>query len=110
MTVGYIIACRDTNLLCQFSICIFFINRPLSIFFKPLFQSEAKCEAIDMKMSKTDFHKFSQQRFCSYPRFERGSFWNLEMAYFNKKDYHLHLLLPSEIDKKFKSKTSNNQS
>ena len=43
-------------------ICIFFINRPISIFFKPLFQSEAKCEAIDMKMNfyshanKTHFH------------------------------------------------------
>ena len=62
MTVGYIMACRDTILLCQFLICIFFINRPISIFFKPLFQSDAKCEAIDMKMSfcshanKTHFH------------------------------------------------------
>ena len=32
------------------------------------------------------------------------------MVHFNKEDYHLHLLLPSKIDKKFKSKTSNNQS
>ena len=32
------------------------------------------------------------------------------MVYFNKEDYHLHLLLPSKIDKKFKFKTSNNQS
>ena len=30
------------------------------------------------------------------------SFWNLQMVYFNKEDYHLHLLLPSKIDKKFK--------
>ena len=40
----------------------FFINGPISIFFKPLFQSEAKCEAIDMKTNfysqanKTHFH------------------------------------------------------
>ena len=32
------------------------------------------------------------------------------MVYLNKEDYHLHLLLPSKIDKKFKFKTSNNQS
>ena len=44
------------------------------------------------------------------PCFESGSFWNLEMAYFNKEDCRLHLLLPSEIDRGFKSKTSNNQS
>ena len=42
---------------------ILFLNRPFPKCPKPLFQSEAKCEAIDMKMffyshvRKTHFHK-----------------------------------------------------
>ena len=54
--------------------------------FKPLFESEAKCRAIDMKVifyshaNKTHFHKksFALLR----PHFESGSFWNSEMACF----------------------------
>ena len=54
--------------------------------FKPLFESEAKWRAIDMKVifyshaNKTHFHKksFALLR----PHFESGSFWNSEMACF----------------------------
>ena len=48
---------------------------------KPLFQSEAKCEAIDMKMicySHTLKHK---KGFCTQPCLESESFWNSEMTY-----------------------------
>ena len=53
---------------------------PLFYFPKPLFQSDAKWEAIDMKMgfyshaNKTHFH---EKGFA----LESESFWNSEMAY-----------------------------
>ena len=49
----------------------------------PLFQSEAKCKAIDMKMilyshaNKTHFPRKVLQLAC----FERESFWNTEMSH-----------------------------
>ena len=49
----------------------------------PLFQSEAKCKAIDMKMilyshaNKTHFPRKVLQLAC----FERESFWNTEMTH-----------------------------
>ena len=45
---------------------------------KPLFQSEAECEAIDMEM--IFYFSFSQERFCTKPRFESENFWNSEIA------------------------------
>ena len=63
--------------LCRYNYGIFDINingsspsRP-----KPLFQREAKCEAIEVNSF------FYEKRFCSYPCFENESFWNSEMAY-----------------------------
>ena len=45
---------------------------------KPLFQSEAECEAIDMEM--IFYFSFSQERFCNKARFESENFWNSEIA------------------------------
>ena len=57
------------------------MNSPFPSCLKPLFQSEAKCDAIDTK-SCGEIDSFSQQRFCNLPRFERESFWTeLEIAY-----------------------------
>ena len=57
--------------------------RPFPSYLKPLFESEAKCEAID---TKTVFHSrgklISQERFGTYARFESDSFgtrtWPIE--------------------------------
>ena len=67
---------------------LFLLNGPLSSCLKPHFQNEIKVKAIHMKMffnshaGKTDFHK---KNFCTWPRFERKSFWNSELAYKQKK-------------------------
>ena len=42
---------------------------------EPLFQSETKCEAVDMEMNS-----FSQDRFCTQPPLKSESFWSSEMA------------------------------
>ena len=63
----------------------FSLNGPFPSCPKPLFQSEAKCEAIDMKIvfyphaRKTHRHK--KGTFCTQPRLESESFWSSEMAY-----------------------------
>ena len=68
------------------------INRPFRSSKKSHFQSEAKCEAIDMKMIfnydaiKTHFHN---RRFRTYPRFESEIFWNSEMACYGKSSAYL---------------------
>jgi len=60
------------------------INSPFASCLKPLFQSEANCNDIDMKMSfyshenKTHFH---QKCFALQPYFESEGCWNSEMAY-----------------------------
>ena len=59
-------------------------NEPFLSCSKPLFQSEAKCEAIDMKMflyshaNITHFHKIG---FCTKPRSKNKSFTNSEEAH-----------------------------
>ena len=48
-----------------------------------MFQSEATCEAIHMKMifhSRAFETRFQLQMFCTQPGFESESFWNSEMA------------------------------
>ena len=78
------------NLKCE-SLC----NGPFPSSKKSHFQSEAKCEAIDMKMifnydaNKTHFHVkgFALSLNC----FESEIFWNLGMAYFYQ-DYGLLIL------------------
>ena len=54
--------------------------RPFPSYPKPLFQNEAKCEAIDMKMFF--YYSFSQERFCTSARFESENYWNSEMNSF----------------------------
>ena len=51
---------------------------------KPLFQGEAKCEAINMKIFfiLMQILSFSQQRLCTSPRFESENLWNSEWARF----------------------------
>ena len=51
-------------------------NSPFPSCAKPLFQNEAKWKAKPLKRNW-----FSQERFCTYSRFESESFWNSEMAY-----------------------------
>ena len=50
-----------------------------------LLKSEAKREAIDMKMmfhSQANYIKLVfTRKFCTQPRFESESFWNSEMAH-----------------------------
>ena len=61
-------------------------KRPFLSFLVPLFQSEAKCEAIDMNMifyshaNRTHFHIFTRKG-LHLPRFEIESFWKSEIAY-----------------------------
>ena len=45
---------------------------------KPLFQSEAKCEAIDMKMS---FYSHANKTHLASAHFGSKSFWNSEMVH-----------------------------
>ena len=50
-----------------------FLNRPFQSYPMPLFQSEAKCEAIHI-YSPAKKDSFSQERFFALPRFESESF------------------------------------
>lgn len=51
---------------------------------KPLFQSEVKCEAIDMKMVfyLMKMKLIIRRKVLHLTSFESEVFWNLEMAYF----------------------------
>ena len=51
---------------------------------EPLFPSEAKCEAIDMKMRfySPAMKLIFKKRFCTQPRYESERFWKLEIAHF----------------------------
>ena len=53
------------------------MNRPFASCLMPLFESEAKCEAIDMYMM---FHSHANN-LVFQPRLESESFWNSEMDY-----------------------------
>ena len=57
-------------------------HRPFLSCHKPLFQIKAKCKVTDMKMIfiLMQMKLISPERFCTWPRFEGESFWNLEMA------------------------------
>lgn len=59
--------------------------RPFPSYLKPLFESEAKCEAIDIPKQffiLVEIKLISQERFGTYARFERDSFgtrsWPIE--------------------------------
>ena len=54
------------------------LNRPFPSSKKSPFQSDAKCEAIDMKMI-FNYHA-NKTHFRTSPRFESEIFWNSEMA------------------------------
>lgn len=53
-------------------------NGPFPNCTKPLFQNEAKGEAIEKKM--ISLFSLLQERFCPYSRFESESYWNSKMA------------------------------
>ena len=53
-------------------------NGPFPNCTKPLFQNEAKGEAIEKKM--IFLFSLLQERFCPYSRFESESYWNSKMA------------------------------
>ena len=78
----------------------------------PLFQSEAKCEAIHI-YSPVKKDSFSQERFFALPLFESESFWNSEMTYLIASAYRLNLAqfrdsIPSRLDHKNERKFRRN--
>ena len=73
-------------------VTVLYYNKPFPSYPKNLFQSEAKCKAIDMEMS-FDCHAnttyFQKKGFdLSLVRFESESFLNVEMVYLMTAQKH----------------------
>ena len=68
----------------QFAVGANYLSRLFPSCLKPLFQSEAKCKAINMKiivfLFSCKWNSFSQVSFCTWPYFESESLWNSEMT------------------------------
>ena len=58
-------------------------NRPFPSSPSSLYQNEAKCSTFDLEMTFCSHANTTQERLCTWPRFESEDFQNLEEAYQN---------------------------